>query len=50
MLNLNKEKSARYDIIDNSSLMQQLSRDKIDRFYQLNPELIREKAAYDLMN
>ena len=50
LLITNKDKPNLHDIIENSNLMQELSKEKIERFYQLNPELIKQKQEYNLMD
>lgn len=36
-----KERAAVYDIVENSNFYQAADRDKINRFYKLNPQLVR---------
>ncbi len=50
LLITNKDKPNLHDIIENSNLMQELSKEKIERFYQLNPELIKQKQEYNLID
>ena len=50
LLVINKDKPHLHDLIENSNLMQEMSKQKIERFYQLNPELMRQKEDYNLMS
>lgn len=50
LLVINKDKPNLHDVIENSNLMQELSKEKIERFYQLNPELMRQKQDYNLID
>lgn len=39
-----KEQSTAHTILENSKLLQALNQAKLDRFYQLNPKLIKTKT------